>query len=193
VKSVVISIFFILSLAAASTLPDYPSRNARECPVTVENIGVLIGLEPVENYRAQSTYFQTDLARKGYVPIFLVIENGTRADSFIFDKTKVTYGPADSAVSAARTGTGAGKAIALSAIPFFGPFAGAKVISNASQIQVNLLKKEIQSTTLSPGASTRGFLYIPIPGKTFPREKITLRVPISRAGTNETFDLNLVF
>jgi hypothetical protein len=126
---------------------------------------VVIGLEPVENSQTQKNYFRTDLAKNGFLPVFLVIENGTSANSVIFDKTKVTYGPADSTISAPQTGSGAGKARALSAIPFFGALAEAQVISDASQIQENLLKKEIQSTTLSPGASAHGFLYIPIPGR----------------------------
>lgn len=187
-----ISIFFPLVLAAVSTFPTYPSRQAREYPVSVENAGIAIGLEPVENSPAQETYFHTDLKKKGFLPIFLVIENGTSASSFIFDKTRVTYGPADSAISTPQPGVGAGPVLALSAIPFVGVFAAADVISKASQIQENLLKREIQSTTLSPGISVRGFLYIPISRKG-PRGKTTLHVPISKAGTNETFDLNLVF
>jgi hypothetical protein len=193
VKFPVIWIFLLLSLTSAvTTFPDYPIKRARECPVSAENIGVVVGLEPVESSQAQEIYFHVELAKKGFVPVFLVIENGTSTNSFIIDKTMVTYGISDFTISTPLTESGAGKAIALSAIPFVGPFAGAKIISGASQIQQNLMKKEIQSTTLSPGASVHGFLYVPIPRKN-PRGKITLRVPISKAGTNEHFDLNLVF
>jgi len=37
-----------------------------------------------------------------------------------------------------------------------------------------------------------GFLYVPVPKKG-PREKVHLQVPITKAGTNETFVLNLYF
>jgi hypothetical protein len=192
VKPGLISILFPLVLAAVSTFPDYPVRQAREYPISVENAGVVIGLEPVEDPQAQETYFHTDFKKKGVVPVFLVIENGTSADDFIFDKTKVTYGPTDSGISTPQPKGGVGPVLAVSAIPFVGIFAAADIISKASRIQENLMKREIQSTTLSPGRSARGFLFIPI-SRTNSRGKTMLRVPISKAGTNETFNLNLVF
>jgi len=193
VRLTAISAFLLVPLAfAAATFPAYPIKQAKECPVSAENAGLVVGLEPVENSETQENYFHTELAKKGFVPVFLVIENRTSTNSFIFDKTIVSYGISDSTISTPLTESGAGKAIALSVIPFVGPFAGVKIISDAAQIQQNLMKKEIQSTTLSPGASVHGFLYVPIPRKTA-RGKITLRVPISKASTNETFDLNLVF
>ena len=67
-----------------------------------------------------------------------------------------------------------------------------KLISNASWVQENILKKELQSKTLSVGTSTHGFLYVPVPTNT-PRQKITLRVPVTRTSTDETFVLELVF
>ena len=115
-----------------------------------------------------------------------------RSNSVIFDKSKVTYGDASSALAAPRTGSGAGKALALSAIPFIGAFAGTQAIADAAQIQHNLMKKELQSSTISPGKSVHGFLYIPTASKSS-REKITLRIPINKAGTDEVLDLDLVF
>ena len=89
-------------------------------------------------------------------------------------------------------GSKAGESLAVAAVPFVGLFAALKIISNVSQVQQNLLKKEVQSTTLSPGTSAHGFLYIPVP-KDAPREKIHLRVPITRTGADEAFVLDLVF
>jgi hypothetical protein len=192
-KAVCISILLAASLASAvSAFPDYPRKQAKECRVLAEKSGIVIGLEPVESVQTQRTYFGVDLAKKGFVPVFVVIENGTRSDSLIFDKSRVTYGDAASALAAPRTGTGAGKALALSAIPLIGGFAGTQAIADAAQIQHNLMKKEVQSTTISPGKSVHGFLYIPGTSKSS-REKITLRIPISKAGTDEDLDLDLVF
>jgi hypothetical protein len=185
-------VVFLLAVSSLQSFPDYPARPAKECPVSSQKLGVTIGLEPVESSEAQQTYFHSDLAKKGFVPVLVVIENGRAADSLIFDKAKVTYGPADSAPSIPPAAPGAAKMIAVAAIPVLGVLASAQMISDISEVRQNLLRKEIRSTTLSPGTPTRGFLYLAIPKKT-PRGKIALRVPIAKAGTDETFEINLVF
>ncbi len=177
---------------AASAFPDYPVRPASSYAISTQTAGLTIGVEAVENIKEQQSYFHTALAPKGIVPVFVVIQNGPDGDSFLFDKTKVSYGAADSGVSTPKTGSKGGEALALSAIPFVGIIPAIKVISNASQVQQNLLMKELQSTTLSPGTSVHGFLYIPVQ-KNAVRQKIRLHVPISRAGTDESFVLDLVF
>jgi hypothetical protein len=171
-KAAAISSLFVVSLAfAITTFPDYPVKHAKECLITVEKTGISVGLEPVDNTQAQQTYFGTSLTKKRFVPVFVVIENGDGSNSLLFDKTKVTYGAA-LALTAAQTGSGFVKSAALSAIPFFGHFAAAQTISNASQIQSNLIRKELQSTTLPPGTSAHGFLYVPSVNS--PRGKIAI-------------------
>jgi hypothetical protein len=177
---------------AASTFPDYPVSPASDYSVSTQTAGLTIGLVAVEDLKEQKTYFHTEVAPKGFVPVFVVIQNGSKGDSFLFDKTKVTYGPADSSVSTPKEGSKAGESLAVAAVPLVGLFFALKLISNASEVQQNFLQKEMQSTTLSPGASAHGFLYIPVP-KNAPRQKIHLRVPITRASADETFVLDLVF
>jgi hypothetical protein len=187
-----VALSLVPTVYAASTFPAYPGRPANAYAVSTQTDGLTIGLETVEDPRAQETYFHTPLTPKGFVPVFVVIQNGSNEDSFLFDKTKVTYGPTDSGVSTPKEGSKAGQSLAAAAVPFVGLFAAIKIISNASQVQQNFLKKEIQSTTLSPGASAHGFLYIQVP-KNAPRQKIHLRVPITRTGLDKTFVLDLVF
>lgn len=180
------------SRGAASTIPDYPLSQPGDYAVSTRASGLTIGVKVVEDPKDQETYFHAEFKAKGFVPIFLVIQNESGEGSFLFDKTKVTYGPADSTLSTPKTGSRGGDAFAAAAIPFVGIFAVPKIISNAAEVQHNLLKKEVQSTTLSPGKSVHGFLYIPVP-RDAPREKIHLRVPITRAGADETVVLDLVF
>jgi hypothetical protein len=177
---------------AASTIPDYPVSQASDYAVSTRAAGLTMGVRPVEDPKDQETYFRAEFRPKGFVPVFLVIQNGDSEGSFLFDKTKVTYGPANSSLSTPKTGSRGGAALAAGAIPFVGIFAAPKIISNAAEVQHNLLNKEVQSTTLSPGKSLHGFLYIPVP-KDAPRQKIHLFVPITRAGSDETFVLDLVF
>jgi hypothetical protein len=188
----IIALSLVPLVYAASTFPDYPVSPASDYAVSTQAAGFTIGVKAVDDLQEQRTYFHTELARVGFAPVFVVLHNGTDSDSFLFDKTKVTYGPADSSVSTPKMGSKAGKSLAMAAIPFAGLFAALKVISNVSQVQQNLLKKEMQSTTLSPGASAHGFLYVPVP-KDAPRQKIHLRVPVTKAGGDEAFVLDLVF
>lgn len=187
-----VALSLVSRVYAASTFPEYPLNQASDYAVSTQTAGLTIGVKAVENLKDQETYFHTELTPKGFVPVFVVIQNGSSGDSFLFDKTKVTYGPADSSASTPKMGSKAGESLAVAAVPFVGLFAALKIISGVSQVQQNLLKKEMQSTTLSPGTSTHGFLYVPVL-KNAPREKTHLRVPITRIGADEAFVLDLVF
>jgi hypothetical protein len=191
----IVAPFLVPLSCLAATFPDYPVRQVGDCPVTAEKPGFAIGVQPVEQLKDQRTYFRTELAPKGFIPVFIVLENRSTVDSFLFDKTRITYGSADSDISGpqVRSKTGEGVALACAAAGS-GPglIIALKLISNATQVQQNILKKEVQSKTLSPGGSVRGFLYVRV-AKEGPREKIHLRVPITRAGTDETLVFDLLF
>ena len=179
----------------AATFKEYPTRPAIDCAVSAERAGFVIGVQPVEDLKEQETYFHTKLSSKGFIPIFIVLQNASSGDSFLFDKARVTYGPSNSSVSTPEARSKAGEGVAvgsLAAVSLAGAIDAVKLMANASQVQQNILKSEVQSKTLSPGGSEHGFLYVPAPKKG-PREKIHLRVPITRAGTDETFVLDLVF
>jgi hypothetical protein len=179
---------------AAQKFPDYPVRPAGDYAVTAERAGLIIGVQPVEDPKEQKTYFHTELTPKGFIPVFIVMLNGSSGDSFLFDKTGITYGPVDSNLLS----TPKARPNRVESILLGGVFAG-QAISNASEVQQNILKKELQSTTLSPGASVHGFLYVPVPeqsrlqDKTHPPQKLHLRVPITRASSGESLVLDLVF
>jgi hypothetical protein len=186
-----------LAVPAADKYADYPVRPAASYAITAANSGLSIGLEPVEDLKNQKTYFDTELTPKGFIPVFLVMENKSKDDSFIFDRSAVTYGPAGSGAatpnlhSKIRDNTALG---GLAALSYPTAFIALAKVSHASQIQANILKKELQSTTLSPAASAHGFLYIPVP-KSGPREKIHLQISVTRMGPQgpEPLALDLTF
>lgn len=173
---------------AAQKFPDYPVRSAGDYAIKIERAGLVIGVEPVEDLKDQKSYFSAETTPKGFIPVFIVIQNGSSGESFLFERSNVGYaGVSSNSTPNAKSKVGEGMAMAgLTGI------VAMKLITNATQIQQNILKKEVQSKTLSPGTSVHGFLYIPVPKKG-PREKIHLQVPISTAGTSETFVLNLYF
>jgi hypothetical protein len=192
IVGILVACSLVSPLYAIDEFPDYAVRQADTYAVTTQKANLVIGVQPIEDLKEQRTYFHTELAPKGFLPVFVVIQNGSSADSFLFDKAKLTYGPFGAGVSTPKSGSKAGESLALSAIPFVGLVAALKVISSASQVQQNILKKELKSTTLSPGASAHGFLYIPVP-KDGHRQKINLRVSITRADADEATVLDLIF
>jgi len=199
VASVLVVLFLVQSASAGPKFADYPVRKASECAAIAERAGLMIGAQPVEDLDEQKAYFSTELKPKGFVPVFMVLENGSSGDSFLFDKTAIKLGEAGLSDSTPQTMT-KGKAAAIDsgaiASVFFVPLAGAVFASiafnHAAAVQQNILRREIQSKTLSPGVSVHGFLYVPVPKKGA-REKIHLRVPVTRSGTNETLVLDVVF
>lgn len=192
-RAVLIFVLLTVPLGdAVTSFPDYPTKPAKECAVTVERDGIRVGLDPVEDSAAQSNLFGVSLTKKGFVPIYLVIENARDADSLIFDTSRISYGSANSEVPAVKTGSITGKMLAASAIPFAGGFIAAHEASGFLRIEHNLLEKEMRSTTISPGLAAHGFLYLPIP-KESSRQKITLNVPVGKSAADDVVDLTLTF
>jgi len=172
---------------AARKFPEYPVRAAGEYTIAVEKSGLVIGVQPIEGLAEQKTYFGAELTPKGFIPVFVVIQNGSSGDSFLFEKSNVGYAGVSSD-SAPKMQSKVGESLGM-----LGPgLIAMKLITNATEVQENLLKKEVQSKTLSPGTSVHGFLYIPVPKKG-ERDKIHLQVPVTKAGTSETYVLNLIF
>jgi hypothetical protein len=163
---VLVACFTPQPVGAAKKFPEYPARPAGEYAAKAEKSGVVVGAEPVEDISEQETYFREKLTPKGSLPVFIVIENHTSKDSFVFDKTEIGFsGEAEKPV---------------------------KLQNAFSTKQENIELQELRSKTLAPGQSTHGFLYIPVPKKGS-RDRIHLQVPITKAGTSEVFVLNLFF
>jgi hypothetical protein len=180
---------------------DYPLRKASECAVKADKLGLVVGIQPVEDLSDQKNYFSSDLKQKGFIPVYIVIENQSSTDGFLFDKSSVKIG--------VGTATGSGpnvnskpavtlqvastiSAVVISPVAIGGIFIGVKLAKDDALVQTNLLKKEVQSKTISPGSSTSGFLYIPVP-KTGPRQPIHLMISITRSGDDEPFSLDFNF
>jgi hypothetical protein len=191
---------------------NYPERKTNDCAVKAEKAGVVLGVLTVEDSKEQKTYFDAlMIPRAGYMPVYVVLENRSSGDSFLFDKKSIEYGASSSAGLGTGALTKANNSILVKITeelcsPYDCPYnlphpvlmdssGMASALSAESyvlQIQQQLLKIELQSKTLSPGQSVHGFLYLPVPKKG-PRDKIMLRVPMIRAGTGETFVLEVVF
>ena len=139
---------------AADKFPDYPVRQAGDYAIRAENEGLTIGVQPVDDLKDQKTYFHAELTPRGFVPVFVVIQNGSSEDSFLFDKTSIKYGEADSNNSIPKPGEKAAEGLAigsLAALSMVGMIVALKLASNASQAEYNIVKREVQSKTMRAG------------------------------------------
>jgi hypothetical protein len=180
---------------AGPKFADYPQRKAAECAFKADKRGLFVGIQPVEDLNDQKNYFDSDLTKKGFIPVYIVIENRSSEDSFLFNKTGVKIGVGTAAGSGPNANSKSVETlqvVSALAISPVGMIIGAKLAKDQAMIQTNLLKKEVQSKTLSPGSSTSGFLYLPV-DKTTPRQPIHLVMSITRSGDDEPFSLDFNF
>ena len=164
--------------------PDYPVRPAGEYANKVVKAGLIVAVEPVEVPEQQKTYFNSNLSSMGMLPVFIVIQNTSATDTYLFDKSAVGLGDA-----AEITGKGTRKTASLLGS---GGLVDLTLVTDVKQVQENLMKKEVRSKTLSPGSSVYGFVYVPVPTDA-PRKKMHLQVPLTNAQSGETEVVNLFF
>jgi len=180
------TLIFPASISAGPKFTPYPEHKVSDCAVKADKGDISVGAQPVEDPKDQKAYFATEMTEKGYLPVYLVIENRSSADSYLFDKSNVAMADASAgAVSEARSKTG--EKFAMFGV---GGIFAMRAITSATAVQENLLKSEIQSKTLSPGVSVKGFLYIPIP-KEGARGEIHVQIPVVNSRTSEIQVVNL--
>jgi len=159
-------------------------RPAGEYANKVAKAGLIVAVEPVEDPQQQKMYFNSHLTSRGILPVFIIIQNTSATDSYLFDRSTVGLGD-----EGGPTGKGGRKTASLRTS---GGLVDLSLINDVTQVRDNLMKKEVQSKTLPPGSSVHGFVYVPVSTDT-PREKIHLQVPLTSAQSGETEVLNLFF
>ena len=195
IVSLIVGLSLCQPLLAADKFPEFPVRQISEYSISAEKPGIKLGVQPLDDLKDQKQYFRIGLTPKGYVPVFIVLQNVSSEDRFLFDKKDIRYG---SAVAAATpdASISSGKVTAVDGVALLGGLAGlvfADVIfGNATQVQGNIVRKEVQSMTLAPGALAHGFLYFPVP-KSGSRSRIRLQVPVTKEGSNAPLVLEVIF
>lgn len=169
---------------ASHHFPEYPVRPAGEYAHKVSKAGLIVAVEPVEDPEQQKKYFNSRLSSKGILPVFIVIQNTSPSQAYLFDRSAVAL-----ADIAAISGKRERKTASLLNS---GGLIDLTLTTDATQVRENLMKKEVRSTTLLPGSSLRGFIYVPVPTDT-PRKKMHLQVPLTNLQSSEAEVLNLFF
>jgi len=169
---------------ASHHFPDYPVRPADAYANKVAKAGLIVAVEPVDDPEQQKTYFNSHLSSKGMLPVFIVIQNNSATDTYMFDSSAV--GLADvveitsPGIRQSRARLGSGGLVDLT------------LVTEVTEVRENMMKKELRSKTLSPGSSVHGFVYVPMPINAS-RPKTHLQVALTNALSGETEVLNLFF
>jgi hypothetical protein len=184
-------------LLAKSKFPDYPVREATSYALSAEKAGIAIGIQPVEDPKEERDYFKAELTKQGLIPIFVVIQNKSGEDSFLFDAAKVSYAPLGP-VSAGP------KESFLHQFLGFGYESDGITGRSLSDVNENIKKKELWSTMVRPGDSVHGFLYLRVEAiwtlgmnkvpivERGTRPKLRLQLPVTRSGADEPISFEWV-
>lgn len=153
----------------AINFADYPSRPAKSYPGALSADGLDVGVDPVHDLDVQKKYFRLTFKIKGYLPVFVVLDNHSSADSFIVNREEIgafADGDEDTNVTNITSGrSNGGERLMLAgtlALSTAGALVAMHMMVRATEIQDKVIKKELRSITLSPGAGCRGFVYLPV-------------------------------
>jgi len=159
--------------------PDYPVRSASEYPNKVAKAGIVVAVEPVDDEDQQKIYFNSRLSTKGILAVFLVVENTSGTDTYLFDK---------SAAGLAEPVSGGSSVLPVGS----GGLVDLTMVKQLTDERENMMKREARSKALTPRSALHGFLYVPVPPKK-QRGKVHLQIPLTNAGSGEIEMVNLVF
>jgi hypothetical protein len=181
-----LSLMPVLCLLAATKFPDYPVREAASYSLSAEKASFAMAVQSVEDPKEERTYFKAELTKQGLIPVFVVMQNKSGEDSFLFDATKVSYAPLGT-VSPQRSFLHRFLGFGTEGIPKW----------HADEVNENIKKKELWSTTVRPGESVHGFIYLRVEARWTiginkvpivergTRPKLRIQLPVTRAGTDE--------
>jgi hypothetical protein len=199
---IIISVSASLSLFIAgcgtTTITDYKPAAPAASEKTAQQSGVEVAVDPfVDNGRTE-TYFDLDALANGIAILHVRVLNQSAGQTFLVEKENfklITDGTGTGLsgngqkIEQPKLGgeilTGMGGVTAL---------AGLAMLSRATEIQRNLIAKELPDQTLSPGQSMEGFIYFtPVEkGKDW-SHTATLKVGMTETKSHQVIELSIPF
>lgn len=177
--------------------PEYPVRAAKSYPNAVAQSGLVAAAEALSDPKAQKEYFHLEFAKKNYLPVFVVLENHSPAESFIVKQEDIgVYSGTAKAASAGAGDVASGRSKVGEGITYSLPGPALAVVANllirnAADVRQNVVKNQLRSVTLSPGQAAHGFVYIPLPKGAYDAGQLRMRVRVYRTGEEQPLDLKL--
>ncbi len=194
--------FIILGLTAfsrdflyAAKFPDYPFKAAKDYPGAITNEGLTVGVKPMADPEEQHQYFGLNFSKNNFLPVLMVVENSSTADSFILNRELIgIYAGEEEQARSGHSQLGNSKtarrvelasAVTLS---IAASIVASVMMMKAADIKQNLIKKELRSSTLPPGQVCRGFVFVPMPSDPERRAHLRMRVQAMKIGSEQPSD-----
>jgi hypothetical protein len=157
----------IVAACGIALAPDYPGPSSQSSATQSEREGLTLTVSPMLDRAEQDRYFGTTLSDEMIIPIWLSVLNNGGRGSYILRKDNIHFmqGIADTsqATSYATSDVTAVASVAL--ISVVGGFIADSMASNTAAIKANLENKELKTSTIAPGASAGGFIYVKSTGQ----------------------------
>jgi hypothetical protein len=187
---------FLPKAVYAVNFQDFPARAAKDFAGASTTGGVTVGVEPVTESDTQKQYFKVDFSKRNLLPVFVVIENGSqysfilrREDIGVFAGTEQEATSGQLASGRSKTGEDIMLASAIAG-SIGGMVIASMLMVKATEIRQNMIKKELRSSTLSPGQQSRGFVYVPLPSDPAKLAHLRMRVRLMKIGSDQPLDFN---
>ena len=173
----IISLLSALTILGCSNLllPDYTPKPITHYQYKKKRDGLEVIVQPFTDAQENEKYFGIDFKKMGYIPILLIARNSSTNNSFILKKEQVSIkidNPDENGgVSLNKQLSDqkeeleeAATVAAYMLLPVISMFALNDKL-NIKEIERNLLEKEFQTSTVSPGKKAHGFIYFKLPEK----------------------------
>lgn len=155
-----------LSRLAATDFPAYPVRPSASYARNAIVEGISVGIVPLDHAESQKEYFRVDFSRRGFLPVFVVIESKA-AEDVVFRRDEVAIltpgkeGGTEKNIVSGRSKAGEGLMIAsAAALSLAGEFIAMHMMVKATEIRQNIIRRELRSTTIPPNTAVHGFIYL---------------------------------
>jgi hypothetical protein len=187
----------LIPAARAGQYSDFQPLAASEYPSYQEQQGIGLAVVPIFDTSSQKKYLGVNLLAQGFLPVYVIIENHASPQSAFLLRDQMLYAhddfaPVSRGQEQARPSPSGvvdtiaeGSALWGGVLGFVGIEVALHLVSNVSDVRMNLLKKELRSQTIAPGKAGNGFVFVPTGKGGKPAKELSLDVPVKAGASGE--------
>jgi hypothetical protein len=192
------SLLFLLAGCSTDRIADYQPASPSISERTAQASGVELALDPfVESGRTEK-YFDLNAVANGIAILHVRVTNKTADQTFLVEKKNFQLFPDVASGGLAGDGqknersVAAGTTLEIIGAGSLTMLAGLAMVSHSTEVQRNIVAKEMGDATLPPGKSMEGFIYFtPInKGEDWTRNAV-VKINLANTKTQQITTLNI--
>jgi len=191
VLALTLSLAILQAGCSTMHLPNYEPQGYGHYKNSQVQDGLAVAIHPLTDKEESEKYFGTDLLSGNVLAVFVMAENQSPGANFLISNRQFSLRAEKQDYKGAATYEGssetAGQAtmlvgalllypVAVAVLPML--FAGAKMISDSTEIKRNFAVKELKTRTISPGEGTHGFVYFQLPANGAVPHRLSVHVEV---------------